>query len=183
MVLQYFDVPCVNPAGDYQCGLIGWFFGPNSPCYHNCFNCAVPARSAYDIRNLFVLYPQQAGLLVLGQSIRLDFAGSFTHIGKDAIENSIDNGSPIVTGISPDGFFRGISEHVAVIVGYEEDDEGKLTLTVNDPFPFDATVFSAQNPYIKAGGIDNGDGSYQIGYREYVTFLQWHETFYNFRRL
>jgi len=181
MILQYYDVPTVNPAGNYQCGLVGWYFGPNSSCYYQCFSCPVPAKSVADIANVFSMYPQFAGNYVYGQPLRMRYQFSYTHISKEQLKNSIGAGSPVFAGISPSGFFKGISEHATVIVGYDEDDDGNMFLTINDPFPYDLPMFARMsNPYVRAGGIDNGDGSYEIGFEEYINNLQWHETLYNF---
>lgn len=181
MVLQYYNIPCVNPAGDYQCGLVGWYFGPTSSCFNNCFSCPVPAKSILDIRNIFTNYPQFAGQMVKGVPINLTYNLSFSPLSVSQVQNSIDNGSPVLTGISPSGFFTGISQHVTVIVGYEYDSNGNFILIVNDPFPYDLPAFAQMpNPYINAGGVDNQDGSYQIYYSQYIDKLLWHEAIYNF---
>src|ERR1700759_4403447 len=52
MVFKYFDVPNVNPAGIYQCGIIGTIAGPYSPCWSDCTRCVVGAGQASNITNM-----------------------------------------------------------------------------------------------------------------------------------
>jgi hypothetical protein len=93
----------------------------------------------------------------------------------DNVQNEIDAGRPIIAGISPSGYrYAGVSEHVALIVGYEGSN-----LIVNDPFPF-ATAFSG-DPYEAAGGERIGRGQYQIRYGSFANDLQWRETIYGIR--
>lgn len=64
------------------------------------------------------------------------------------MKKEIDEGRPIIVGVSPSGFkIKGISQHMALIVGYD-DSSGDLKLTVNDPFPFEDDRFLwIANPY------------------------------------
>lgn len=64
MVLNYYDVPNLNPAGDYQCGIIAARFGPNTVCWTNCRACQVPAGAPSEITRMLREYPPFAGRLV-----------------------------------------------------------------------------------------------------------------------
>jgi hypothetical protein len=88
------------------------------------------------------------------------------------VETEIGEGRPVVAGISPHGGqFYGASEHVALIVGYDDG-----TLIVNDPYPF-----GAANPYEAAGGDELIQGQYKIAYDSFVKDLKWRESIYNIR--
>src|SRR5262249_18860616 len=64
MVLNYYDVPTLNPAGDYQCGIIAARFGPGSICWVNCRACQVPAGAPSEITRMLREYPPFAGTVV-----------------------------------------------------------------------------------------------------------------------
>lgn len=66
-----------------------------------------------------------------------------------------------------------ISEHVALIIGYVGGKD-RLTLIVNDPFPF--REVGARDPYSLAGGDRVERGRYRIGYDSFVQRLQWNNT-------
>lgn len=55
MILRYYNEPNLNPAGNYQCGVVGGYYyllgGPSHPCVSNCFLCQSPASSAFEIQS------------------------------------------------------------------------------------------------------------------------------------
>ena len=171
MVFDWFGVRNINPAGNYQCGIIALL---HPICNMNCFNCPVPAGSLATMNNMLRQYPAFASQ-VTQTSTQITTAVSATRLSMASVRREIDAGRPIVTGISPSGYqLANVSEHVALIVGYDEDD-----LIVNDPFPF-ALAFSG-NPYLAAGGEELDRGQYQISYEAFVQRLRWRETIYRLR--
>jgi hypothetical protein len=98
----------------------------------------------------------------------------YSRFSKAEIVEEIDDGNPVVAGISPSGYHRPgtTAEHVALIVGYR--DEGDV-LIVNDPFPFGAIGMS--DPYLAAGAYAIYDQQYEIDYHDFYQQLQWTESF------
>jgi len=180
MVFRYYDVPNVNPFGDYQCGIIGARFGPATVCWNNCRACQVPAGNPSEIIRMLLEYPVFAGRVFKQQVPGLLSRHVLSAITKDQVKREIDGGRPIIVGISPGGGSSAVSAHVALIIGYEEEDEAFL-LTINDPFPYQY-VPSRTDPYIRAGGT-GGEGQYTIDYDMFRQRLSWRETFYGIKPL
>lgn len=167
MVFRYHGVSNINPAGNFQCGIIALL---HPACNQWCGNCIVPAGSLATMNNMLTGYPAVASQ-VTGTSTRITTSVSQSPLPLAAVERELRAGRPIVAGISPSGYrVAGVSEHVALIVGVEGTD-----LIVNDPFPFRPSVFTG-NPYHAAGGIEQRPGQYRIPYRQFVTRLQWRES-------
>src|ERR1700676_2083210 len=57
MIFKYYDVCCINPANDFQCGVIA-LIGP--ACDNNCYSCPLPAGSTQVIINMLATYPAYA---------------------------------------------------------------------------------------------------------------------------
>jgi hypothetical protein len=179
MIFRYLNIPNVNPAGIYRCGIIGALaadqYGLSHPCTFDCTQCVVPAGSEAWIRKMLERYP--VVVRALGRSA--PFLASEHDPGPLSpamLAEEIDGGYPVVAGISPFGGNAGGSAHVALIVGYQRDAGNRLVLKVNDPYPFDMT---GANPYTAAGGREDGfgAGSYWIGYETFVTRLRWAASF------
>lgn len=175
MVFEHYDVPNVNPGGDYQCGIIGLLAAGTMrhDCAFRCQNCTVPAGSAAGVRNMIEEYPRRVAAVGDEDVARLRASYQANALSFSAVQREIDDEHPIIAGISPGGRPSrwASSQHVALIVGYDETDDEERLL-VNDPYPF-----SGANPYIAAGADDNGDGSYWISYRAFRDRLDWAESF------
>jgi len=175
MVFEHFDVPNVNPGGDYQCGIIGLLAvgTMRQDCAFRCQNCTVPAGSAAGVRNMIEDYPRRVA--AVGDEDVPHLAVTYRHsaLPFDSVKNEIDDEHPVIAGISPSGrpSMWASSQHVALIVGYD-DDSDEPRLLVNDPYPF-----STANPYLAAGAESNGDGSYWISYSSFRDHLHWAESF------
>ena len=171
MVFRYYRIPTINPFGNYQCGIVA---GLGGPCWSNCGACNVPAGQMSNIVAMIDEYPILAQR-VTGRRVNL-ISGSDepTELGPDDIIDEIEAGRPIIAGISPSGmrYPGGLSEHVAVIIGYKGD-EDDLNLIVNDPFPFQ---LMGVDPYRSAGGRRLRRGRYEIDYDAFVDRLQWNST-------
>ena len=179
MIFEHLSVPNVNPAGEYQCGIIGAMAGPYHPCWSDCTRCVVPAGSPQNITNMLRRYPQIAGGLT-GESIRGVRSRRATRaLTVDEIKEELDNDRPIIAGISPSGITGPFAQHVALIIGYEEDEDA-LTLIVNDPYPYQY-VGNRADPYLLAGG-DGGQGQYRIPYNNFRRRLGWTESFYDLQQ-
>lgn len=170
MVFEHYGVANINPARDFQCGIIALL---HPVCDQNCYNCQVPAGSLSTMNNMLKQYPSFASR-VTRTSTRLRTLARTTSISLSQVRREIDNGRPVVAGISPSGYsVGGVSQHVALIVGYDESD-----LIVNDPFPFG---HADGDPYIAAGATATEPGQYVIAYRSFVDRLRWRETIYGIR--
>jgi len=176
MVLQFNHVGTVNPAGDYQCGIVGWYF-QNTACYSNCYLCRNnAAQSLDDILRVYSYYPATAKALNGGVGpSTITYNAYESSLGDDQIMAQIDAGSPIEAGINPDGYIVGpTAQHATLIIGYIKYDDGSLDVIVNDPFPYQLTPYP--NPYFAAGGQTNGNGQYQINSNNFRGRLLWEQT-------
>jgi hypothetical protein len=169
MVFEYHGVHNINPAGNFQCGIIALV---HPICNQNCGNCPIPAGSLRTMNNMLVQYPRVASSASSVQT-RISTSVSHNALSLENLKREIDLGRPVVAGISPSGYRHvGVSEHVALIVGYDGAD-----IIVNDPFPFSSSAFSG-DPYIAADGARLGPGQYRIGYSRFRRNLQWKESIY-----
>ena len=182
MVFEHYDIPNVNPGGDYQCGIIGALAGPNNVCFQDCRRCIVSAQSLEHIHAAIPFYPDAVEYLTRRPVKNLSASSQSSRLTKSEVKAEIDAARPIIVGISFDNMPRPLSQHVALIVGYDEDSKSNLRLTVNDPFPYNLPQFSKnKNPYVKAGGTGNSDGSFTIDYDKFSSGLNWKESIYNIR--
>jgi hypothetical protein len=174
MIFGHYGVPKGDANLSYQCGMIkfvypGWF------CNANCYQCNIGGGTPQIIRGLLAKYPQAVGVKPVQSRHK---RGVLT---AQEIKTEIDANRPIIAGISPSSRNPNLpaSEHVALIIGYVNSG-GKTYLIVNDPYPFDPLRYP--NPYNRAGGWNNGDGSYCIELTAFQTNLAWGETFYDIRQ-
>lgn len=179
MVFKHFDVPNVNPAGIYQCGIIGALAGPYHICWRDCAQCTVPAGNSQNITNMLLNYPRLAEKLtgIEAGGIRSSHVGRALRSAE--IISELDDDRPIIAGISPAGMTGPFAQHVVLIVGYEGD-EDDLTLIVNDPYPYQY-VGNRSDPYL-AAGAHGGEGEYRIELGTLKQRLHWTETFYKLRQ-
>ncbi len=172
MIFRYYGVANINPGHDFQCGIIALL---HPVCNQNCYNCPVPAGSLSTMNNMLTQYPSFASG-VTRTSTRMQTVPRYSRLSPAEVRAEIDAGRPIVAGISPSGYnMSNVSQHVALIVGYEGTD-----LIVNDPFPFSSGYFSG-NPYEAAGGEAVSRGRYRIAYSAFVERLRWRESIYRIR--
>ncbi len=168
MVFRHYEVRNINPAGNFQCGIVALL---HTACNQNCGNCPVPAGSLATMINMLTRYPTVASQVSRTQT-RITTQVSRRPLPMAEVMREIDEGRPVVAGISPSGYRTpGISQHVALIVGYDRN-----ALVVNDPFPFRAAF--AGNPYEAAGGEELEEGQYRISYVAFANRLQWAESIY-----
>jgi hypothetical protein len=187
MIFEYFNIPMINSV-DGQCGIVSlWGSQPDpltgklwGPCLANCRACPFPAGQVQTILAMLQQYPVMAGAFYGRQIVPLSFQASHFPLSKQRVTDEIDADRPILVGISPSGPAVFGPQHVALIVGYETDDNDNLFLVVNDPFPF---AFFAQqgmpDPYVQAGGENTDSGRYRIKYENFKTRLQWTESIHH----
>ena len=187
MVHRYYDIPTLNPVGNYQCGLIATLAGPNTPCWQNCGAC-IAAAGNYGPVNQVVLdmlrrYPEVVRSVNRYNGPSLNAEWRYSALSDVEIKNEIDGGRPVIAGISPSGYPQNVqSEHVALVIGYEQTNTG-FNLIVNDPFPFSVTPFNQRpDPYLAQGGQPSGTGQYVINAQRFTQGLVWRESFYNISR-
>ena len=178
MIFQHFNIRNVNPAGDYQCGIVAFWgavltpYGWQGPCMANCYRCPLPAGSFETIRAMLNQYPRLAG------DSPLIFNSSRSPVSNAVIKDEIDNDRPLLIGITTSGARLPVSQHVALIMGYEETDND-FQVIVNDPFPYRRFGI---DPIVSAGGQMLEPGQYRIGYAKLKNRLSWRETIYGFRQ-
>jgi len=166
MSLGYYGYGTINPAGNYQCGLVAMLGGI---CNQNCFYCRTGIGNLYNMVAVLERYAQIAQSLgVGGQHVRFRIRG---RLSESHIMREIEDGNPIVAGISPSGFAAfyppSFGEHVALIIGYEGN-RHDLWLIVNDPMPY---RMIGNDPYLRAGARMLRDGQYTIPYNSFVNRL------------
>lgn len=177
MIFEHFNIRAVNPS-DYQCGIIAFWgarqtpSGWQGPCMNNCYRCPLPAGSFTTIQAMLSQYPRMAG------DQPLAFRSSGSPIDTESVKDEIDNERPILIGITPSGARLPVSQHVALLVGYDEEAEG-LYVFVNDPFPYRAYGI---DPFVSAGGRMVQAGQYRIRYEALRSRLVWRETIYGFQQ-
>jgi hypothetical protein len=179
MVFRHYDVPTINPVGDFQCGIVALM---HPACEFNCGNCIFPAGSLSYMNDMLRRYPEIARFRTGTPVGRIRTSPVYRSLTKLETKSEMDSGRPVVAGISPSGFsFGGTSQHVALIVGYEEEDE-TLYLIVNDPFPYGILMFQGRpDPYIAADGSSIESGQYRIQFERFKDRLLWRESIYRIR--
>ena len=171
MVFQHNGVGNINPGGDFQCGIVALL---HPICNRDCRNCVVPAGSLFTMNNMLTEYPKVA-VQRTGLRTSITTATKPSALPLSTVVSEIDAGRPVVAGISPSGYnTSNVSEHVALIVGYDGTD-----LIVNDPFPCDLAITG--NPYVASGGTKLGEGQYRVSYKTFVNRLVWRESIYQIK--
>lgn len=182
MVFSYYDASNLNPRANFQCGIVGTMsLGTMAAgCAQNCLQpqCIRPAGTLDNLARVIEEYPRRAASFSDDDQPKLKTRALSRSLSFDEVKDEIDAENPVIVGINPSGRPAGYapSEHVALIVGYE--DEGEM-LIVNDPAPFeDLQPFAfSENPYEAAGGEElESQGQYKISYDDFVDGLNWGET-------
>ena len=176
MVFKYYYVPAAHRT-DYQCGIVqGRNLCVGMP---NCVQCDLSAGDEATMVNMLEQYPLMATLRGKAGDIALTVQSKSGSLSEAEVKNELDQGRPIIVGISPPGFkVDGSPQHMALIVGYD-DSSGDLMLTVNDPFPYEDMRFLwIGNAYLSARASGGSAGEYVIGYEAFSLRLKWTQTIY-----
>ena len=176
MVFKYYDVPAVHRT-DYQCGIVQ----ARNLCkgIPNCVECDLSAGDEATVVHMLEQYPVTATGGSTAGEIALTAQSKSGSLSEAEVKNELDQGRPIIVGISPTGFkVDGMPQHMALIVGYD-DRSGDLVLTVNDPFPYEDMRFLwIGNAYLSARASGGSDGEYEIEYDAFRLRLKWTHTMY-----
>jgi hypothetical protein len=163
MVFRHFGVltqPTTTGA-QAQCDILQLIQsgGANFICSSNCMMCgSMGGGSSREVAGMLSDYPRR--LKVLGKNVPRVFSAVAPVLSEAAIVKEIENGRPVIIGISPGGSFQ-IGQsinpffppmHVALIIGQLKSNTGQWYL-VNDPYPFHQVVALPANPYMQAGAI------------------------------
>lgn len=177
MVFKYYDVPAVHRT-DYQCGIAqGRKLCTGTP---SCTECDLPGSDDATMADMLQQYPLLAARGGSAGDIALTVQSKTGSLSEAEVKKEIDEGRPIIAGVSPSGFkINGISQHVALIVGYD-DSSGDLKLTVNDPFPFEDDRFLwIGNPYQPNMDMsEENDGQYEVSFERFRSRIKWKQTMY-----
>jgi hypothetical protein len=176
MVFKYYYVPAAHRT-DYQCGIVQ----SRNLCkgIPNCVQCDLSAVDEATTVNMLEQYPLMATLGGTAGDIALTVQSKSGSLSEAEVKNELDQGRPIIVGISPPGFkVDGTPQHMALIVGYD-DSSGDLMLTVNDPFPYEDMRFLwIGNAYLSARASGGSAGEYEIEYEAFRLRLKWTQTIY-----
>lgn len=181
MVFKYYGLKSVNPGGNYQCGIMGVMGyisgGSCNACNANCLNCIVGAGTAQTISTMLTAYPKYTYKNLFNTNKTLNNAFVSRGLTSAELIAEITNKRPVIAGINPGATFivSGNSQHVALITGYYYDVNNNLILNINDPYPYPAL----SNPYLFAGGSQNGSLMYKIPYDLFYNNLLWNTSWYN----
>lgn len=175
MIFRYYNLPNLNPAANYQCGIVAAYYGPSSSCWFNCFTCVSAIGPMSNAKLLIDGYGIVAGQFT--NSRILNSTLIFSALTFNDVAREIDASRPIIAGISPQGYsYPNISQHIVAIVGYQVLN-GAQFVVVNDPFPYDFFPTNP-NPYTLAGATSTRPGQYLISYTALISRLQWGNTIY-----
>lgn len=170
MILGHMGVANANPAGNYQCGIIGVISPNGSPCRSNCFNpvCIIPSGSNYNTIKMLrdYIWIMEKKALKYREGFELPFT---------TIKSNIDNGRPILCGVSYSRrMYFGGAEHAVLMVGYEQI-QNNVFVIINDPFSYPA----GSNPYLREGGIELMPYQYKISLKNFTKGVFWHWSVYD----
>ena len=177
MVFKYYDVPATHRT-DYQCGIVQ----TRTLCAGTptCSECDLPEGDDAAVMNMLQQYPLLAVRGGAASDIALTVQSKAGSLSEADVKQELNEGRPIIAGVSPSGFkIDGIAQHMALIVGYD-DRSGKLMLTVNDPFPFEADRFLwIGNPYQPNMDMSGGnEGQYEVSFERFLAKIKWKQTLY-----
>ena len=166
MALRHLNVPSINPIGNYQCGIVATLGGN---CWNDCRLCITPIGSTNNLSS--VLNSYQSIARRNGYQGRLFETLPNPRMSFRELIYEIDAGRPVLAGISPSGMGKfyppGMSEHVVVVVGYQNNGPVQQVL-VNDPMPYGRFGF---DPYLHIGADREQGGHYRISYDRFVNLL------------
>jgi hypothetical protein len=162
MIFQHFGYPNLNQAGNFQCGVVA---AQGGPCMINCFACPTAGGTMQRVGMIMQSYAMIAQQTTgyFNSSVHMQMFGI---LSPAQIAGQIDNGAPIMAGISPGQIpyppGLGVSQHAVVIVGYETNGTA-FNVVINDPYPYPGVA-----PYVQAGGMQLQPGQYAVPYPIFV---------------
>src|SRR5262245_31619088 len=177
MIFKYYYVPAAHRT-NYQCGIVQG----RKLCTgaQNCSECDLPDGDDATMTSMLQQYPLMAAQGGAAGDIALTVQSKTGSLSEEEVKKELDEGRPIIAGVSPSGFkVDGISQHMALIIGYDES-SGNLRLTVNDPFPFEDDRFLwIANPYQPNMDMSgDNDGQYEVSFERFRSRIKWTQTIY-----
>ncbi len=177
MVFKYYYVPAAHRT-DYQCGIVHeQKLCSGTP---DCLDCDLPSGNEASMVRMLEQYSVMAKPGGTAGDIALTVQSKAGSLSELEVKKEIDEGRPIIAEVSPSGFkIDGISQHMALIVGYD-DSSGALMLTVNDPFPFEDDRFLwIANPYQPNMDMSGENtGQYEVSFERFRSKIKWKQTLY-----
>ena len=157
MALQLLGFADIDPASNYQCGVVAAAF---PECRDDCTQCA----SALPLMTGFVPLLRRYGDLASHREPHLLLSPNYSSDPQwGRITRSLDLSYPVIAGISPDGMPNdpAAAEHSVLITGYDDDyrGSGERWVVVRDPYPY----AYGESPYASVGyAYDAATGKAQL---------------------
>jgi hypothetical protein len=172
----------LDPDKAYQWGILAV---ANPGCWERPDACADSGGSSWKhVQDTLKGYPPVAGQQSVGKGKPNSNKGVSSDLKMGClsaaeVKAEIDAGRPILVGISPGKAIPPpVPDHVALIVGYQTQANGDIDLIVNDPWPYFATP-NVPDPYVRAGGSKNCDGSYTVDRAKFCAMSSWNGSLIN----
>jgi hypothetical protein len=148
MALEQLGFPNINPARNYQCGVVAAAF---PACGDDCTKCVTSLGSMTKLVDVLDRYKD----LSLGDNkerpTKLFSPLYVANPGWARIKRSLNLSYPVIAGISPDGMpvDPAESEHTVLITGYDDNyrGTGEEWVILRDPYPYSRGT----SPYKAAG--------------------------------
>jgi hypothetical protein len=143
MALKFLGFPDINPARNYQCGVVAAAF-PN--CEDDCTKCDMTLEGMPSFVNLLERYRDRT------RHASTSFQPYYLpNPDFRRIKQSIDLHYPVIVGVSADEkpTDPALAEHAVLITGYDDDHlgTGEPWVVVLDPYPYRR----GENPWANAG--------------------------------
>ena len=147
MALELLGFRNINPAKNYQCGVVAAAF---PDCDDDCTKCVTSLGSMDRLVDVIERY-RDLSLWHSRASWRILRPRYVPYPALASIERSINRHYPVIVGVSPDGKpdDPAQAEHTVLITGYDDNyrGTGEAWVTLRDPYPYSA----GQSPYTRAG--------------------------------
>jgi hypothetical protein len=148
MALELLGFRNINPAKNYQCGVVAAAF---PECDDDCTKCVTSLESMDRIVDVIERY-RDLSLRKNSQETKQILKPTYVpHPAWALIERSIDLSYPVIAGISPDGKPNDAAQaqHAVLITGYDDDyrGTGEAWVSLRDPYPY----AHGKSPYTMAG--------------------------------
>jgi hypothetical protein len=151
MALQFYGYPNVNPAGNYQCGIVGVAL---PECTADCRQCIRPIGPLPNmvtvIRRYQAYVRQNYGSRFPALQPRYQAYPTF-----EQLKAAVNATAPVIVGISPSGppANPAFTQHAVLVTGYDEfvnaSGQRVRVVILNDPLIYPP----GQNPHVLAGGV------------------------------
>jgi len=163
MALRLLGFPDLNPARNYQCGVVAAAF---EECQDDCTRCSTSLGSMDKLVGVLDRYKDLS--LEVGDARPIhEFRPNYVSYPRwTEIKRSLDQSFPVIGGISPDAkpLDPAQSQHTVLITGYDDDyhGTGEEWVIIRDPYPYERGA----SPYAAAGyAFDAASGKARLPWR------------------